>query len=432
MSSVETVSALERRLNASIPQQAIRSEVASRLQNIGRTAKISGFRPGKIPAKILEQHYGAQAHQEALGNALQRSFEEAAQTNNLRVAGYPQFELKTNDMNADQIEYSATFEVYPDVALGDLSGEPVERLVCELAQADVDSTIMTLRKQRAVYETASRAAQAEDKVLIDFTGKLNGEVFQGGEAKNHAFVLGVERMLPEFEAAVTGMKAGDTKSFDMTFPDDYHGKEVAGKQVTFTVTLHKVEAPKLPEVDAEFAKAIGIMDGDVSKLESEVRSNLQREVARRLKVRNKEAAMEALLKVSLFDVPKTLVEWEAQNLMKQAVKDMESRGMKMKDVTLPPELFNERAERRVKLGLIFSELAQKHDLKAKPEQVRALVDDYAQSFDQPEDMVRWFYANPSQLQEVENLILEENIVSWIMGQAKTADKSIPLNELMEN
>jgi trigger factor len=239
-------------------------------------------------------------------------------------------------------------------------------------------------------------------------------------------------MLPEFESAITGMKAGETKSFDMTFPADYHGKEVAGKQVTFTVTLHKVEAPKLPEVDAEFVKAIGIADGDVGKLEGEVRANLQREMARRLKARNKEAAMEALLKVANFGVPKSLVEWESRNLAKQAVKDMESRGMKVKGDDLPTDLFNGRAERRVKLGLIIGDLAQKHDLKAKPEQVRALVDDYAQSYDHPEEMVRWFYANPSQLQEVEELILEENIVSWTMGQAKTADKAISLNELMES
>jgi len=430
MSSVETVSALERRLNASIPQQAIRGEIAARLKNIGRTAKIAGFRPGKIPAKILEQHYGAQAHQEAVGDALQRSFAEAAQLNNLRVAGYPQFEIKTNDLNADQVEYSATFEVYPEVVMGDLSGETIERLVCELTQADVDDTIMTLRKQRAVYEDVSRAAQAEDKVCIDFTGKLNGEIFQGGEAKNHVFVLGVERMMPEFEAAVTGMKAGETKSFDITFPADYHGKDVAGKQVTFTITLHKVEAPKLPEVDAGFAESVGIEGGDVGKLESEVRTNLQREVERRLKARNKEAAMEALLKAAKFGVPKTLVEWETRNLMQQTVQDMESRGMKMKDMALPPELFTERAERRVKLGLILADLAQKHDLKAKPEQVRALVDDYAQSYDQPEDVVRWVYANSSQLQEIENLVMEENIVGWTMGQAKTADKAIPFNELM--
>lgn len=431
MSSVETVSALERRLNASIPQQAIRSEVAARLKKIGRTAKISGFRPGKVPAKILEQHYGAQAHQEALGDALQRSFAEAAQHNNLKVAGYPQFEIKTGDLNADAIEYSATFEVYPEVAMGDLSEEPIDRLSCELTQADVDNTILTLRKQRSIFEAADRAAQAGDQVRIDFTGRLDGEIFQGGEAKDYPFVLGAGRMLPEFEAAITGMTAGETKSFDMTFPVDYHGKDVAGKQVTFTVTLHSVEAPRLPEVDAKFAEAVGIEGGDVSKLESEVRTNLQREVVRRLKGRNKEAAMEVLLKVSKFDVPKTLMQLEAQNLMQQTVQEMESRGMKRDDISLPPELFAERAERRVKLGLIFADLAQKHDLKAKPEQVHALIEDYAQSFDQPEDVIRWFYANSSQLQEIENLVLEENIVSWTMGHAKTTDKAIPFNELME-
>ncbi|MDO8813481.1 MAG: trigger factor [Gallionella sp.] len=432
MSSVETVSALKRRLNASIPQQAIRGEVATRLKKIGRTAKISGFRPGKIPAKILEQHYGAQAHQEALGDALQRSFAEAAQLNNLRVAGYPQFEIKTNNLNADSIEYSATFEVYPEVVMGDLSGETVERLVYELAQADVDDTIVTLRKQRAVFEPVDRAAQAEDQVHIDFVGRLDGEIFQGGEASDYPFVLGVGRMLPEFEAAIIGMKAGDTKSFDMTFPEDYHGKNVAGKQVTFTITLHRVEEPRLPEVDAAFAESVGIEDGDVSKLESEVSTNLQREVVRRLKVRNKEAAMNALLKVALFDLPKALVEWEVQNLMQQTMRDMESRGMKVKDVMLSPELFTERAIKRIKLGLIFAELAQKHKLTAKPEQVRALVEDHAQSFDQPEEVVSWLYANPSQFQEMENLALEENVAGWITGQTKTIDKAVSFKELMGN
>jgi trigger factor len=432
MSSVETVSALERRLNASIPQQAIRSQVANRLKHIGRTAKLAGFRPGKIPAKVLEQHYGAQAHQEALGDALQQSFAEAAQANNLKVAGYPQFEIKTNDLNAEQIEYSATFEVYPEVVMGDVGGETIERAVYELGQSDVDNTIATLRKQRATFEKADRAAQAEDQVRIDFTGKLNGEVFQGGEAKDYPFQLGMGRMLPEFEAAITGMKAGETKSFDMTFPENYHGKDVAGKQVTFTITLNSVEAPKLPEVDAEFVKSLGVADGDVAKLEEEIRSNLSREVSRRLKVRNKDAAMDALLKVAQFDLPKSLVEWEVQNLMQQTVKDMEARGMKMKGMPLPPELFKERAEKRVKLGLILADLVQKHDLKAKPEQVRALIDDYAQSYDQPEEVVRWYYSNPSHLQEIENLVLEDNVVSWTMGQAKTTDKSVAFNELMGN
>lgn len=430
MSSVETVSALERRLDASIPQQIFRGEVTARLKKIGRTAKISGFRPGKVPVKILEQHYGAQAHQEALGDALQRSFDEAVQLNNLRVAGYPQFEIKTNDLNADLIEYSAIFEVYPEVVMGDLSGETVERLVYELTQTDVDNTIATLRKQRAVFEPVDRAVQPEDQVRIDFVGRLDGEIFQGGEAKDHPFVLGTGRMLPEFEAAITGMKAGETKSFDMTFPDDYHGKEVAGKQVTFTITLHQVEEPKLPEVDADFAEAIGITGGDVSKLESEISTNLQREVEGRLKARNKEAAMEALLKVALFDLPKSLVEWEVQNLMRQALQERESRGMKVKDMKLPPELFTERAIKRIKLGLIIADLTRKHDLTAKPEQVRVLVDDYAQSFDQPEEVASWLYANPAQLREMENLAVEGNVVVWITGQTKTMDKAISFKELM--
>lgn len=432
MSSVETVSALERRLDAAIPQQTLRGEVTARLKKIGRTAKIPGFRPGKVPPKILEQHYGAQAHQEALGDALQRSFDEAVQHNNLKVAGHPQFEIKTNDLSADLIEYSATFEVYPEIVMGDLSGETLECLTCELTQADVDSTITTLRKQRAIFEPVDRAAQAEDQVRIDFVGRLDGEIFQGGEAKDYPFVLGTGRMLPEFEAAITGMKTGDTKSFDMTFPDDYHGKDVAGRQVTFTITLLQVREPKLPEVDANFAEAIGIADGDVSNLESEISTNLQREMESRLKARNKEAAMEALLRVALFDLPKSLVGWEVQNLMRQALQEMESRGMKVKDIKLPPELFAERAIKRIKLGLIIADSTKKHDLAAKPEQVRALVDDYAQSFDQPEEVVNWLYANPAQLQEMENLAVEGNVVEWITGQAKTIGKTISFKELMGN
>ena len=432
MSSVETVSALERRLNASIPQQAIRSQVSERLKNIGRTVKIAGFRPGKVPTKIVEQYYGAQAWQDALSDALQHSFSEASQLNNLKVAGSPQFEVKTKDQNAEQIEYSATFEVYPEVVLGDLSGVSIERLVYQLTQADVDSTIATLRKQRTTFDKVDRAAQAEDRVIVDFVGKLGGEIFQGGEGKDVPVVLGAGNMLADFEAAITGMKAGETKSFDMTFPEDYHGKDVAGKQVNFTVTLHAVEAPHLPEVDAEFVKSVGIADGDVSKLEGEIRNNLTREVARRLSARNKDAAMNALLKVTVFEVPRVLLEWEMQALMEQTMKDMESRGMNLKGMPFYPELFKERAEKRVKLGLILADLVQKHGLKARPEQVKAMIEDYAQSFDEAEQVIRWYAAEPKRMMEVENLVLEENVVNWAIGQAKTLDKQAVFNELMGN
>lgn len=432
MSSVETVSALERRLNASIPQQAIRGQVSDRLKNIGRTAKIAGFRPGKVPTKIVEQYYGAQAWQDALSDALQHSFLEASQTNNLKVAGTPQFEVKTQDQNAEQIEYSATFEVYPEIVVGDLSGITVERLVYELTQDDVDATIATLRKQRTVFEKVDRAAQTGDRVIADFTGKMNGEVFQGGEGKDVPVVLGEGGMLPDFEAAIAGMKPGESKSFDMTFPEDYHGKEVAGKAVNFTVAVNSVEAPRLPEIDAEFVKSVGIADGDVSKLDGEIRNNLLREVARRLSVRNKDAAMDALLKVTDFAVPRVLLEWEMRALMEQTVQEMESRGMNLKGMPLHPELFKERAEKRVKLGLILSELVQKYSLKAKPEQIRAMIEDYAQSFDESEQIIRWYAAEPSRMKEVENLVLEENVVNWAMGKAKTIDKKAVFNELMGN
>jgi len=239
-------------------------------------------------------------------------------------------------------------------------------------------------------------------------------------------------MLPEFEAAIAGMNIGEVKSFDMTFPENYHGKDVAGKQVTFTITLNSVEAPVLPEVDAEFAKAVGVADGDVVKLEQEIRSNLEREVTRRLKGRNKEVAMDALLNVAQFDLPKALVQWESQRLMQQTAQEMEQRGMTTKNMQLPLELFRERAEKRVKLGLILAELVEKFDLKAQPEKVRALVEDYAQSFDHPEEVVRWYYADPARYQEIENLVLEENTVDWVFSRAQVTDKPVEFAELMGN
>ena len=430
MSSVETVSALERRLNASIPQQAILSQVSARLKNIGRNARIDGFRPGKVPAKIIEQFYGPQTYQEILNDALQRSFSEALQNNNLNAVGAPQFDVKTKDKKADQIEFSATFEVYPEVVIGDLSGVPVERLVYELTQADVDNTITALRKQRATFEKVDRAALATDRVNIDFVGKLDGETFQGGEAKDLAVVLGAGSMLADFEAAVTGMKAGETKSFDMTFPADYHSKDLAGKKVNFTVTLNTVEASHLPEIDTEFVQSIGIADGDVSKLESEIRKNLTRDVAHRLRLRNKDAVMEALLKVTEFEVPKALVDLETQDLMRQTVEDMESRGVKMNGIPLHPNIFKERAEKRVKLGLILAELMKKNGLQAQPEQVKTMIEDYAQGFEERDQIIQWYAADPKRMLEVENVVVEENVVVWAMGQAKTTDKHAVFNELM--
>jgi trigger factor len=432
MSSVETLSALERRLNATIPQQQVSADVEIRLKRVGRTAKVAGFRPGKVPYKIVEQQYGPQVREEVVGDHLQRAFAEAAEANGLKVVGVPRFEVKT-DLKADPIEFSATFEVYPEITLGDLSGKDVERVAFELSEADVENTIETLRKKRATYEKVDRAAQNEDKVVIDFNGVLNGEPFEGGQGKDFPVVLGGGRMLPDFENAIVGMKAGETKSFDMTFPENYHGKDVAGKQVTFTITAHSVEGPKLPELDAEFAKSLGVTDGDVEKLKAEIRENLQREVKRRLKTRNKDIAMEALGEIGELELPKALIEWEKQNLQQQAVEEMRARGMNIpQGMTLPADLFTERAEKRVKLGLILEELVRKHDLSAKPDQIKALVEEYAQSFEQPEQVVAWYYSEPARLQEVENLVLEDNVVAWVHGVAKVNDKTVEFVELMGN
>jgi trigger factor len=432
MPSVETVSALERRLNATIPQQAIRGQVANRLKHIGRTAKIAGFRPGKIPAKVLEQHYGMEARQEALGQALQHSFAQHTQTQGLRVVGNPEFTVKTTNWDADEIEYSATFEIYPQVVLGDITTEQIEQATYELSQDDVNNTIATLRKQRASYEVVDREAQIGDRVMIDFVGTLDGAVFPGGESKAHPVVLGSGSMLAEFEAALVGMKAADTKTFDVTFPQNYHGKDLAGRLVTFTVTLNSVEAIKLPDINTEFVLSIGIENGDVSKLEDEIRSNLLREVTRRLKNRNKNAAMDGLLRIGQFDLPKILVQWEAMRLMEQTGKDMELRGLPMNSMQLTPDLFRERAEKRVRLGLIFAELASQYDLFAQPEKVRAMVNDYALSFEDPEEVVRWYYAEPANMQEIENLVMEENVVEWVMAHAQIAEKALSFVELMGN
>jgi trigger factor len=433
MSSLETLGGLERRLNVSIPQTQLRGEVETRLKRVGRTAKVAGFRPGKIPVKILEQQYGQQIQQEVLGEKLQSSFYEAAEENNLHVAGYPKFELKTADLNAAEIEYSATFEVYPEVTIGDISAESVVREAFVLADADVEKTINTMRKQRAVFTTVDRATQNHDQVRIDFTGTLDGVVFEGGEAKDIKLELGVGRMLPDFEAGIIGAKAGETKSFELTFPADYHGKDVAGKQVTFAVTVHQVEEPILPALDAEFAKSLGITDGDVEKLKVEIRSNLNREAQRRIKVRNKDHAMESLLKVGALEVPKSLVESESQNLMQQSRADMEARGIKLPaDMKLPLDLFAERATKRVKLGLILSELVTKHELAATSDQVKALLTEYAESYQSPAEVIRWYTSDPSRLKEIENLALEDNVVAWVMAGAKVTDQTVDFDALMEN
>lgn len=433
MSSLEILGGLERRLNISISQPEFKTEVDARLNKVGRTAKLHGFRPGKIPFKILQQHYGAQVEQEVLEVLVQRSFMQAAREHELKVAGMPQIEIKSANFSGAEIEYNATFEVYPTVLLGDVSAEKIERVNFEMSDADVADTVLTLRKQRAVFEVAARAAENGDQVRMDFNGTLAGVSFEGGSAENFELVLGAGRMLPDFEKATLGLSAGETRSFEMTFPADYHGKDVAGKAVTFVITVHEVKAPRLPELDAEFAKALGVADGDLTKLTAEIRTNLNREAQRRVKVKNKDNAMEVLLKVGQLDAPKALVHDEAQNLMQQTIQDLAGRGIQIpQGMQLPLDAFQERAEKRVKLGLILAELVKLHQLQPKPEQVKALIQEYADSYERPEEVIHWYAAEPSRLREVENLALEDNVVAWVMASATVNQQAIALKELMGN
>ncbi len=429
-SNVEDLGALERRLNFSIPQEKIETEIESRLKRLAHTAKIHGFRPGKVPLKIVTQQYGPQVRQEVMGDALQKNFNEAVRENKLRVAGYPRFEPTNVAKDAANFEFSAIFEVYPDIALGDISGVHIEQPVITVTSADIDNTLEVLRKQRVEYEPAERPATKGDRISIDYRGVIDGVEFAGGKAENFTLVLGEGRLLKDFEEPLIGMSAGQSKMFEVTFPADYHGKEVAGKTAVFDVKLNGVEASRLPEVDAEFARSLGVADGNIEKMRGEIQVNLEREVSKRVKARIKEQVMQALLDTTLIQAPKALVELELERLMQDARRDLESRGMHAKDVPLPQDLFLERAQRRVNLGLILAELVKIHKLHSTPERVRAVVEDLAQSYENPDEVVKWHYSSQERLNDAESAVLEDNVVTWVREKVAVVDKPMTLDELM--
>ena len=425
----ESTNALERRIDFTVSKDAVEQEVQSRLKRMARTMKLPGFRPGKVPLKIVAQNHGAQARSEAIGAALEKSFGERIQEQKLRVAGQPRIEPRSEAAEGS-LEFTAVFEVYPEVKLGDLSEKSIERPQLEVTDAEVDKTIEVLRKQRTTYEALDRAAAIDDRVVVDFIGRKDGVDFEGGQANDFPFVIGAGNMLKGFEEAVIGLKAGENKTFKMTFPDDYHANDLAGQEVEFDVTVKEVGEPKLPEIDADFAVALGIEDGDVAKMREEVKSNLEREVSRRVKARIKEQAMNALLDANPIEAPKALVVREAEQLAENARRDMENRGMQTKDVPVSPEWFTHEAQRRVKLGLVLAELVKEKELHAKPEQIRALVEDFAKSYEDPKEVIDWYYSQPQRLAQAEALVIEENSVEWVLANAKTEDTPVDFDDLM--
>jgi trigger factor len=430
--NLENLGQLERRLSVALPAEQIDAEVENRLKRLARTVKVHGFRPGKVPLKVVAQQYGSNVREEVMGDALQRSFSDAVRQQNLRVAGYPRFEVKPAAPGGGQFEFSAIFEVYPEVKIADLSKVAVERPSVQVGEAEVDKTIDILRKQHASYDPVQRGAAVDDRISIDYRGTLDGVEFKGGQATGYQMVLGEGRMIEGFEEQVTGMKAGETKKFDLTFPEDYHGRELAGKTATFEVTLNEVAEPRLPEADAAFAKSLGIEDGDVAKMRAEIKANLEREVKKRIQVKVREQVMQALLDNVQLELPKALLEAEIESLMQQARADLQGRGVNIADIPLDPAIFDEKARKRVALGLILAELVRTHSLTAKPEQVRAMVDEHAQSYEHPQEVLNWYYGSAERLREVESLALEDNVVQWVLEQTKVEDKPTAFDELMGN
>jgi len=437
--AVETLGKLERRMTISFPLADVRTEVEKRLKQQAKTAKAPGFRPGKVPMKMVAAQYGYQIESDVLNDKVGRAFNAAANEAQLRVAGFPKIEPK-EDSAEGTLSFDATFEVYPEVKVGELDGVEIETVKADVSDAEIDKTIDILRKQRVHYHTKGEqgahgdggepVAANGDKVTVDFVGVIDGVEFPGGKADGYSFVLGEGRMLPEFEAATVGLKVGEAKTFPLAFPEDYHGKDVAGKTAEFTITLQGLEWAHLPEVDGEFAKSLGIEDGDVAKMRDDIKVNLEREVAGRVKARNKEAVMDALVKVTEMDVPKVMIEQDSERLAEMTRQDMAQRGMDVKNMPFPTELFATKAERRVRLGLILSHLVGEHKLQATAEQVKAQIEDFAQSYEDPKEVLKYYYGDRNRLAEVEALVLEENVVNYVLGKAKVTVKPVAFDELM--
>jgi trigger factor len=430
--NVETLEKLERRITLNLSATEIGQEVDARLKRLSRTVKADGFRPGKVPMSVVAQRYGYSVQYEVVNDKVGKAFSDAASEAKLRVAGAPRIAQK-DEAPQGHLAFDATFEVYPEVRLSDLSGVEVERISAEVTDAAVDRTIDILRKQRRTFaqRPAAEGAAESDRVTIDFEGKIDGEPFAGGKAEAFQFIIGEGQMLEQFDLAVRGMRVGESKTFPLQFPADYQGQDVAGKEADFLVTMKKIEAAHLPVVDDAFAKALGIKEATVEALRGDVRKNLEREVKFRLMSRNKAAVMDALVQSADLDVPKTLVESETERMIESARADLKQRGIKDADTApIPADIFKPQAERRVRLGLVVAELVRTSNLQAKPEQLQKHIEELSQSYERPAEVVRYYLSDRQRMAEVEAVVIENNVTEHVLGQVKVVDKVVPFDELM--
>ena len=430
--TVENLEKLERKMTLTLPLNTIQSEVDSRLKKLARTVKMDGFRPGKVPMSVVNQRYGYSVYGEVMNDKVGEAFAVAANEAKLRVAGQPRITEKEGAPEGE-MAFDAIFEVYPEVKIADLANAEVEKVNADVSDAAIDKTIDILRKQRRTFaqRAADEPAQDTDRVTIDFEGKMDGETFAGGKAEDFQFIVADGQMLKDFEDAVRGMKSGESKTFQLDFPADYHGKDVAGKQADFLVTLKKVEAATLPEVNEELAKSLGIADGTVEALRADIKKNLEREVKFRLLSRNKNAVMDALLANAELDLPTSSVQSELARLVEDARADLKQRGMKDADkAPIPEDLFRPQAEKRVRLGLVVAELVRANELQANPEQLKAHIEELAASYEKPDEVVRWYLSDSSRLGEIEAVVVENNVTDFVLGKAKVTEKTISFEDLM--
>jgi trigger factor len=430
--TVETLEKLQRRITLTLAAETINGEVQSRLKKLSRTVKADGFRPGKVPMSVVAQRYGYSVHYEVMNDKVGEAFAAAANEAKLRVAGTPQITQKEGAAEG-QIAFDATFEVYPEVKLGDLSAVHVARVSTEVTEAAIDKTIDILRKQRRTFaqRPAVEGAAETDRVTIDFEGKIDGEPFAGGKAEAFQFIIGEGQMLEQFDKGVRGMKTGDSKTFPVAFPADYQGKDVAGKEADFLVTMKKIEAQSLPVVDEAFSKSLGIAGGTVEALRADVKKNLEREVKFRVQGRNKAAVMDALVASAELDVPKALVDSETERMVEAARADLKQRGVKdAATAPIPADLFTAQAERRVRLGLVVAELVRANNLQAKPEQLQAHIEEMSQSYEKPAEVMRWYLSDRQRMAEVEAVVIENNVTAHVLATAQVTDKVLPFDELM--
>ena len=430
--NVETISKLERRVTITVPLQPLEAQIQQRLVQMSRTAKFAGFRPGKAPIGLVNQQYGNQVRDEVYSGAVEQSFGNAVEENKLRVAGYPNIEHKPFNSASDTLEYTATFEVFPEVVFGDLSKLKIERPTLEVGEADVKKTLDVLVKQRVSFEPVKRAAKKGDRINVTLTASIDGKEVESTGDTGIDLVLGEAGRVASFDEALAGAKAGTSKQFEITYPADHNPEQLAGKTVAYDVNYISVSQPKFPELDVEFAKSLGIEDGDVVKMKAEITESLNQEVAKRVSAKVKEQVFQALVESADFEIPRVLLGTEISRMMETTAQNLKQRGADLSNIKLEPAMFEDQAKRSTKLRLILGELINTNGLHASADQIRAMVDVFAQSFERPADVVTWYYADPKRLDEPSALATEENAVAWVLSKAKVTDKKVKFNDLMGN